>query len=93
MNTWVEAGLINGAQGIVKDLFFEEAEIGDSLPSYVLVEMDDYKGPRLFSERGKEIRKKFKRYILNSSLDHKEYRPTMILTNFPIVHHFSIDFE
>ena len=53
-NTWVEAGLINGAQGIVKDLFFEEAEIGDSLPSYVLVEMDDYKGPRLFSERGKE---------------------------------------
>lgn len=46
-----------------------------------------------FSERGKEIRKKFKRYILNSSLDHKKYRPTMILTNFPIVHHFSIDFE
>lgn len=46
-----------------------------------------------FSERGKEIRKKFKHHILNFGLKHKWYRPTMILTNFPIVNHFSIDFE
>ncbi len=46
-----------------------------------------------FSENGKKIREKFKHYILNSSLNHKKYRPTMILTNFPIVHHFSVDFE
>ncbi len=46
-----------------------------------------------YSEQGKEIRNKFKRYILNSKLDNKKYRPTIILTNFPIVNHFSIEFN
>ena len=52
-NTWVEAGLINGAQGIIRDIYFDETEMEDTLPLYVLVEMDDYKGPKFFIDHDK----------------------------------------
>ena len=49
-NLWVEAGLINGAQGKVEDIVFEE-ESADPLPKYVLVSFDDYNGPPLFKDK------------------------------------------
>ena len=52
-NLWVEAGLINGAQGVVKDIVFHEDHEVNPSPHYILVEMDDYKGPRLFDDDDK----------------------------------------
>ena len=49
-NLWVEAGLINGAQGHVRDLFFEVDEEGEPSARYILVEFDDFKGPPLFAD-------------------------------------------
>ena len=54
-NIWVEAGLINGAQGVLRDIVFHELEENDDEPSpyYALVELDDYKGPSLFEDENK----------------------------------------
>ena len=50
-NLWIEAGLINGALGTVKDIVFDEKEQGqDALPKYVMVEFDSYSGPQLFDD-------------------------------------------
>ena len=52
-NLWVEAGLINGAQGTVKDIVFDTKDNEDSLPIYVLVCLDVYNGPSLFNDKDK----------------------------------------
>ena len=52
-NIWVEAGLINGAQGIVKDIVFHTEEDEEPFPNYVLVHLDDYKGPQFFEDTDK----------------------------------------
>ena len=53
-NLWVEAGLINGAQGNVKDIVFHDTEDGnDPQPHYALVEMDDYKGLPIYKDQDK----------------------------------------
>ena len=52
-NLWVGAGLINGAQGIVSDIVFHEDHEVNPSPHYILVEMDEYKGPRLFEDEDK----------------------------------------
>ena len=52
-NILVEAGLINGAQGTVMDIVFENQDTDDQLPCYVLVCLDSYNGPSLFSDHNK----------------------------------------
>ncbi|CAL4176181.1 unnamed protein product [Meganyctiphanes norvegica] len=52
-NIWVEAGLINGAQGTVTDIVFDKDDTDDPLPKYVLVSLDDYSGPLLFNDQNK----------------------------------------
>lgn len=44
-NLQVEAGLVNGALGNVKDIIFEEGRRPPSLPLAVIVEFDKYTGP------------------------------------------------
>ena len=53
-NMWVEAGLINGAQGTVEDIVFNNQENEDSLPTYVLVNLDQFNGPNLFNDNEKD---------------------------------------
>ena len=53
-NLWVEAGLINGAQGKVEDIVFHPQDSTDSLPTYVLVSLDEYNGPPLFQDDEKK---------------------------------------
>ena len=53
-NIWVEAGLINGAQGSIQDICFHEKEGNDDpFPNYVIVQFDDYKGPALYEDTAK----------------------------------------
>lgn len=52
-NIWVEAGLINGAQGTVVDIVYD-TQGNDSLPIYVLVNLDQYNGPPLFKNEGED---------------------------------------
>ena len=51
-NLWIEAGLINGAQGIVVDVaFHDEEKEEDAVPKYVIVKFDEYGGPPFFDNR------------------------------------------
>ena len=53
-NIWIEAGLINGAQGNLRDIVFCEGRKDEEpWPMYALVELDDYKGPALFEDESK----------------------------------------
>ena len=52
-NIWVEAGLINGAQGTVKDIVFDKQDNEDPFPEYVMVSLDQYNGPSLFDDDNK----------------------------------------
>ena len=52
-NIWVEAGLINGAQGTVKDIVFDTQDNEDPFPEYVMVSLDQYNGPSLFDDDNK----------------------------------------
>ena len=45
-NLWVEAGLVNGAMGIVKAICYSSGEPPD-LPTAVMVSFDLYSGPTL----------------------------------------------
>ena len=67
-NIWVRAGLINGAQGVVVDVVFQSQ---DELPEYVLINFDDYKGPRIYPDEDKKtwvpIFKMTKQHHLNQA--------------------------
>ena len=49
-NLWIQAGLINGAQGTVVDISYDENTEVDGLPNYVMVKLDAYGGPPLFQD-------------------------------------------
>jgi ATP-dependent exoDNAse (exonuclease V) alpha subunit len=45
-NLWTSKGLVNGAQGIVKKIWFDQGSNSHShLPAVVFVEFDGYSGP------------------------------------------------
>ena len=46
-NLWTQMGLVNGASGVVKDIIFDENEKN---PHTILIEFDNYKGPRFFNQ-------------------------------------------
>ena len=45
-NLWISQGLVNGANGIIKDVIFE---LNNSNPTALLIQFDNYTGPRLFA--------------------------------------------
>jgi ATP-dependent exoDNAse (exonuclease V) alpha subunit len=47
-NIWVENGLVNGSMGTVRDIVWNEGQdpIKD-MPTTIIVEVDDYAGPKL----------------------------------------------
>jgi hypothetical protein len=47
-NLWTSKGLVNGANGIIRDIIFPVNTIERSWPSALLIEFDNYSGPRLF---------------------------------------------
>lgn len=49
-NIWTRMGLLNGANGIIRDIIFDKNNVNNSLPIAVLVEFEFYIGPRLFSD-------------------------------------------
>lgn len=49
MNLWVNGGLVNGTMGTVKDIVYKSGEKPPSVPAYILIEFDDYKGPYITS--------------------------------------------
>jgi len=54
-NLWMEAGLVNGSVGTIRDIVFEEDQGPPSLPIAVLVEFDGYTGPGIVSEEGFKV--------------------------------------
>jgi hypothetical protein len=44
-NLWTEKGLVNGANGVIKDILFSNL---NTLPSAILIEFDQYTGPKIF---------------------------------------------
>ena len=48
-NLWTKQGLVNGANGVVRDKVFEK--VGDEIkPIAVLVDFEKYNGPKFFDE-------------------------------------------
>ena len=54
-NLWQQAGLCNGAIGIVKDILFAQSQKPPSLPISVLVEFPKYTGPPFIAEHPKYV--------------------------------------
>jgi ATP-dependent DNA helicase PIF1 len=54
-NLWTEAGLVNGATGIVQDLLFEEDQGPPFLPITVLISFENYKEPTITSLEGEKV--------------------------------------
>ncbi len=46
-NIWISKGLVNGANGIIRDVIFEP---NNPNPTALLIQFDNYNGPRLFDE-------------------------------------------
>ena len=46
-NLWTAKGLVNGANGIIKDILYKP---NDNLPFAILIEFNEYTGPRFFQE-------------------------------------------
>ena len=46
-NMWIKYGLVNGANGTIRDILFDA---GDTLPYCILIEFDNYSGPKLFDK-------------------------------------------
>ena len=44
-NLLVEAGLVNGSTGTIREIVFEEDQGSPSLPIAILIEFDNYTGP------------------------------------------------
>jgi hypothetical protein len=44
-NLWTSKGLVNGANGIIRDIIFPVDKSEDSLPSAFLIEFENYTGP------------------------------------------------
>ncbi len=49
MNLWTNKGLVNGANGVIRDIIFAENAIEGSLPEAIFIEFDNYIGPKFFS--------------------------------------------
>lgn len=58
-NIWVENGLVNGSMGTVRDVVWNEGQdpIKD-MPTAIMVEVDDYDGPKLPVTRRFEYKKR-----------------------------------
>ena len=56
-NIWVDIGLVNGATGTIKDVVWKEgADIKKDLPQALLVAVNRYNGPTLFTgSDGKKV--------------------------------------
>ena len=46
-NIWQTKGLYNGALGTIRGIVYADGALPPSLPRFVLVEFDDYRGPRI----------------------------------------------
>ena len=46
-NIWQTKGLYNGALGMVRGIVYADGALPPSLPRFVLVEFDDYRGLRI----------------------------------------------
>lgn len=46
-NLWANQGLVNGAMGTIIDIIYELGRSPPSLPTVILLKMDNYKGPTL----------------------------------------------
>ena len=53
-NLWVEAGLVNGSMGTIREIVFEENQGSPSLSNAVLIEFDNYTGPAITTTEGKK---------------------------------------
>ena len=52
---WQEAGLVNGANGVVKKILYQPGNAPPQLPDCVLVEFEHYNGPALIEDEPKLI--------------------------------------
>jgi ATP-dependent exoDNAse (exonuclease V) alpha subunit len=53
-NVNLSSGLVNGSTGIIKDFIFAPGKIAPDLPAYIVIEFDDYCGPKYFTKPGQE---------------------------------------
>jgi hypothetical protein len=53
-NVNLSAGLVNGSTGVIKDFIYAEGKKAPDLPTYIVIEFDDYFGPKYFSKPGQE---------------------------------------
>ena len=49
-NTWKEAGLLNGAQGVVMDIIFPTIRDKNSQPETIIVKFENWIGPQFFND-------------------------------------------
>ena len=53
-NVLLSVGLVNGATGIIIDFIYEENKNAPELPYAIIIQFNEYKGPRFFSGEGQE---------------------------------------
>ncbi len=54
-NLWAKTGLVNGAQGTVREIIYPQGAMPDSMPVAAMVEFDNYSGPGFRSGDGPVI--------------------------------------
>ena len=53
-NTWVTRGLVNGSNGIIKNIIYPDSELSkETIPETIVVFFPKYVGPQFFEEESK----------------------------------------
>ena len=63
-NLWIQAGLVNGAAGTVKEIIYGEGNGMETLPETIIVHFPNYVGPQFFFADFDDRRTSRKQYPL-----------------------------
>lgn len=53
-NVLLSVGLVNGATGVLIDFIYEVGKNAPELPFAIIIEFNDYKGPKFFNGHGQD---------------------------------------
>ena len=82
-NTSTENGLVNGSTGIVKDIIYLNDSKPPMLPTYIIVDIPSYRGPKFFQEDNRETWIIFKPRMITWDIYVRNKSITCSRTMFP----------